>query len=82
MHNSAGISSHWPPLYVRGVDTCEDAIEQKNDWTGKRIGVRCPKCDQLFLMCCRSYTDDFGTYKKIWGFCTNCKHRLEGLINN
>lgn len=80
MHNSAGIYSHWPPLNIKGVDTCEDAIRQK-DWTWNNIGIQCPQCQQLFLMCCKFYTDNFGYYKKVWGFCTNCKTKLEGMIS-
>jgi uncharacterized C2H2 Zn-finger protein len=65
---------------MEGVDTCEDAMRQE-EWNGKTLGVRCPKCDQLFLIFYNNYMDDYGKYRKMWGFCTNCNNIFEAVIN-
>lgn len=81
MHTLAGVKSQWKPYYIEGIETCEDAIRYE-EWQGNTLGVRCPKCDQLFLIFCNNYMDDYGRYKKVWGFCTRCDHKYEALINN
>lgn len=80
MHTLAGTTSLWQPFYIEGVETCEDAI-MREDWSGRTLGVRCPKCDQLFLIFYNKYMDDYGKYKKVWGFCTQCQHRFEAVLN-
>lgn len=68
------------PSYLEGVDTCEDAM-MRQDWSGEMLGVRCPKCEELFFLFCTYQKDDFGSFKKMWGFCTSCGHRFEAVVN-
>lgn len=80
MHILAGTKNLFKPCYVEGIETYEDAIRYEG-WSGNTLGVRCPKCDRLFLIFHNNYMDDYGEYKKIWGFCTNCNNFVEALIN-
>lgn len=80
MHTFVGPKIGWTPYYVDGVETCEDAIKQ-DEWSGKTLGVRCPRCDELFFINSNTFTDEFGAHKRAWGFCTNCNHNYEAVIN-
>ncbi|TYP59848.1 hypothetical protein [Thermosediminibacter litoriperuensis] len=68
------------PSYIEGVDTCEDAM-RRQDWSGEMLGVRCPKCQELFFLFYTHQSDNFGSFRKMWGFCTSCRHRFEGVVN-
>lgn len=80
MNTLTGTRVCWTPYYIEGVETCEDAIMQ-DEWSGKTLGVRCPRCNQLFFICFNTFFDDFGEHKRAWGFCTNCSHNYEAIIN-
>jgi hypothetical protein len=80
LHTLAGVKNQCKPYYIEGVETYEDAMRHE-DWSGSTLGVRCPKCDQLFLIFYNKYMDDYGEYKKVWGFCTNCNNIIEAVIN-
>ncbi|MCR4430617.1 MAG: hypothetical protein NUV45_06320 [Tepidanaerobacteraceae bacterium] len=80
MHILAGTKNILKFYYVEGIETYEDAISC-NGWNESTIGVRCPKCGQLFLIFHNKYMDDYGEYKKVWGFCTSCNNFVEALIN-
>ncbi|KXG75153.1 hypothetical protein AN618_20230 [Fervidicola ferrireducens] len=80
MHTLPAIKVQCKPSYIEGVETCEDAMKTQ-EWSGEMLGVRCPKCDELFFLFCTYQRDDFGNFKKMWGFCTSCGHRFEAVVN-
>jgi hypothetical protein len=73
---------HLRPSYIEGVETFEEAVKVKESWKGQMLGVRCPKCNEILLIFSDPHEDDYGSFDKIWGFCTSCSFRLESCINN
>lgn len=68
------------PFYLEGVDSFQTALESRDKWNGKMLGVRCPSCKEIFYIFAEQREDDFGVYDRVWGFCSHCNHRFEACL--